>query len=71
MKAKILLADDDVEVLAALNGVLESEGYEVIPAKDGREALEHFHEGHIDIALLDLSRITGKRPITRFLHTDR
>ena len=55
MKAKILLADDDEAVLAALNGVLESEGYEVILAKDGREALEHFHAGHIDIALLDLN----------------
>jgi CheY-like chemotaxis protein len=55
MKAKILLADDDEGVLAALNGVLESEGYEVILAKDGREALEHFHEGHVDIALLDLN----------------
>ena len=55
MKAKILLADDDEEVLAALSGALESEGYEVIVAKDGREAIEHFHEEQIDIALLDLS----------------
>ena len=52
---KILLADDDEEVLAALNDVLRSEGYEVIMAKNGREAIEHFHEGHIDIALLDLN----------------
>jgi CheY-like chemotaxis protein len=55
MKAKILLADDDEEVLAALDAVLEWEGYEVIVAKNGREAIEHFHEGHADIALLDLN----------------
>ena len=55
MKAKILLADDDEEVLAALSGALESEGFEVIVAKDGREAIEHFREEHIDIALLDLN----------------
>jgi two-component system, OmpR family, response regulator CpxR len=55
VKAKILLADDDEEVLAALNGVLESEGYGVILAKDGREAIDHFHEGHVDAALLDLN----------------
>ena len=55
MKSKILLADDDEEVLAALNGVLEAEGYEVILAKNGREAIEHFHRGHVDIALLDLN----------------
>jgi CheY-like chemotaxis protein len=52
---KILLADDDEEVLAALNDVLRSEGYEVIMAKNGRAAIEYFHEGHIDIALLDLN----------------
>lgn len=55
MKAKILLADDDEEVLAALSAVFESEGYEVVLAKDGREAIEHFHQGHVDIALLDLN----------------
>jgi CheY-like chemotaxis protein len=54
-KAKILLADDDEEVLAALGSVLISEGYEVIFAKDGREAIEHFREEHIDVALLDLN----------------
>jgi CheY-like chemotaxis protein len=51
---RILLADDDEGVLA-LNDVLRSEGYEVITAKNGREAIEHFHEGRIDIALLDLN----------------
>jgi CheY-like chemotaxis protein len=52
---RILLADDDEGVLAALKDVLRSEGYEVITAKNGREAIEHFHEGRIDIALLDLN----------------
>lgn len=54
MKAKLLVADDDEEVLAALSDALRSEGYEVAVARNGREAIEHFHEGHIDIALLDL-----------------
>ena len=52
---KILLADDDEEVLAALKDVLRSEGYGVITARNGREAVAHFYEGHIDIALLDLN----------------
>ena len=55
MKAKILLADDDTDVLAALSGALASEGYEVVVARNGREAIERFREGHIDIALLDLN----------------
>jgi CheY-like chemotaxis protein len=50
-----LLADDDDEVLAALSSVLTSEGYEVIVAKNGREAIEQFLEQHIDVALLDLN----------------
>lgn len=54
MKGKILLADDDPEILAALSAVLSSEGYEVITAKNGREACEHFREEHVDLAVLDL-----------------
>lgn len=54
-KDVILLADDDEEVLAALHDVLRSEGYEVIVARNGREAIAHFYEGHVDIALLDLN----------------
>jgi CheY-like chemotaxis protein len=38
-----------------LDGALTSEGYEVIVAKNGREAIERFHQGHIDIVLLDLN----------------
>jgi CheY-like chemotaxis protein len=54
-KSKILLADDDEEVLAALSAALASEGYEVVVAKNGREAIEHFREGQADVALLDLN----------------
>jgi CheY-like chemotaxis protein len=38
-----------------LSSVLTSEGYEVIVAKNGREAIEQFLEQHIDVALLDLN----------------
>jgi CheY-like chemotaxis protein len=55
MKARMLLADDDEEVLAALGAALASEDYDVVVAKNGREAIEHFREGHFDIALLDLN----------------
>jgi two-component system response regulator CpxR len=55
MKARMLLADDDEEVLAALSAALASEDYAVVVAKNGREAIEHFREGHFDIALLDLN----------------
>jgi CheY-like chemotaxis protein len=54
MKAKILLADDDAEVLAALSAALASEGYEVSVAQNGREAIERLREERVDLALLDL-----------------
>lgn len=54
-KTKVLLVDDNVSVLAALSGVLRGEGYDVIQAFNGHEALDHFHSvGGADIALLDL-----------------
>jgi CheY-like chemotaxis protein len=54
MKGKILLADDDPEILVSLRAVLNSEGYEVITAANGREACQKFREQRVDIALLDL-----------------
>ena len=41
--------------LPALSAVLASEGYEVVVAKNGREAIERFQEGRFDVALLDLN----------------
>jgi CheY-like chemotaxis protein len=55
MKTKLLLIDDDEDVLDALSAALVSEGYEVAVAKNGREAIERFREGHVQLALLDLS----------------
>ena len=56
VKTKVLLVDDDSSVVAALTGVLRSEGYDVIEACDGHAALQHFHTvGGTAIVLLDLN----------------
>lgn len=55
VQPKVLLADDDQAVREALGNMLESEGFDVIRAKDGHEALVKFCEHHTDIALLDLT----------------
>jgi DNA-binding NtrC family response regulator len=55
MKANMLLADDDTEVLAALSAAFASEDYDVVIAKTGREAIERMRERRFDIALLDLN----------------
>jgi putative two-component system response regulator len=54
-QSRILLADDDRSVLDALGAVLESEGFEVIRAANGHEAVEKFREHRTDLVLLDLN----------------
>jgi DNA-binding response OmpR family regulator len=54
-KARVLLVDDDRSVLDALGTVIESEGFELVSAADGHEALEKFRLQPIDIVLLDLN----------------
>jgi DNA-binding response OmpR family regulator len=51
----ILLADDDPGVRGSLQEMLAEEGYEVIPANDGQEALDLIVARSIDIVLLDLN----------------
>lgn len=56
MKTKILLVDDDSSILAALTGVLKSEGYDVRHAVNGHDALVAFHTlPDIGLVLLDLN----------------
>jgi DNA-binding response OmpR family regulator len=52
---RVLLVDDDRSVLDALGAVLESEGFEVLRAADGREAVEKFRDHRVDLMLLDLN----------------
>ena len=51
---KILIADDDEGTVALLSIGLEKEGYEVVSATDGQEALEKAEEHHPDLILLDI-----------------
>jgi CheY-like chemotaxis protein len=61
---RILLADDEPDVRAVVRAMLESLGYTVVEAKDGREAVDLFRRGHagIDMVLLDqlMPRLTGE-----------
>ncbi len=53
----ILVADDEEVVLRVVTRMLRFGGYDVIPARDGLEAVQRFaaHRGRIDAAILDLS----------------
>jgi DNA-binding response OmpR family regulator len=52
--ARILLVDDEQSVQALLSYPLRKEGYDVVQATDGRQALERFEEQPFDLVVLDL-----------------
>ncbi|MDP9498285.1 MAG: response regulator transcription factor [Actinomycetota bacterium] len=56
-RGRLLLVEDDADVRRALRLALSDEGYEVVEARDGREAL-HALEG-VDAVLLDLTLPDG------------
>jgi DNA-binding response OmpR family regulator len=50
----ILLVDDEESIQKLLTYPLEREGYRVVQARDGEEALERFVEAPVDLVVLDL-----------------
>ena len=53
-KKKILLVDDEEDLVAALSVRLEASGFEVLVAKDGLEALKKSRADDPDLIVLDL-----------------
>ncbi len=52
--ARILIVDDEVEIVRALQRSLVAHGYEVFTAHSGEEALEAWRASRPDVMLLDL-----------------
>ena len=53
-KPRILIAEDDPTLREVLRMQLELEGYDVLEARDGREAVDAVHEHMPDLLLLDV-----------------
>ena len=51
---KIMIVEDEASFSDALSFLLKQEGYEVVIASDGREALAKFAETKPDFLLLDV-----------------
>ena len=51
---KILVVDDMEDILYVVGTILKGNGYEVVTAKDGLEALDKLKEGSIDIIISDI-----------------
>ena len=54
MNNKILVADDEKEIRDLLEIYLLNEGYKVVKAKDGQEALDIMENEEIDLLVLDI-----------------
>ena len=54
MSKKILIADDEPNIVTALEFLLQRNGYEVHVARDGEEALKLVEAIHPDLVLLDV-----------------
>jgi len=50
---KILIADDEPNIVISLEYLMQREGHEVLVARDGEEALQMISEHEPDLVLLD------------------
>jgi len=53
-KPKVLIVDDEPDVLLTLRMILEAEGFDPSLAADGETALRRIDEEHPDVVLLDI-----------------
>jgi len=65
MSKKILIVDDEPDIITFLSALLEENGYESVSAKDGTEGLELLRKEKPDLVLLDLM-MPKKSGITMF-----
>jgi len=54
MAPKVLIIDDDVDLVAAMRVTLEADGFVVADAQDGRRGLQMLREEKPDVVILDV-----------------
>ena len=61
--AKILVCDDDKDIVEAIDIYLTQEGYEVLKAYDGDEAIKVLKRNEVDLLIMDvmMPRLDGIR----------
>jgi two-component system alkaline phosphatase synthesis response regulator PhoP len=50
----VLVVDDELPIVEVVAAVLQQEGYQVLTAGDGREALACLENGNVDLVLSDM-----------------
>lgn len=61
---KVLIADDEPDIVEILRYNLEKEGYHVITAKDGDEAINKAKQSNPDLVILDM--MMPKKTVWKF-----
>jgi len=71
MRRCVLVVDDHPANVLIMRTMLESQGYEVVSAADGVEALEHLQSRPIDLVLLDIMmpRMNGLEALQQIRQT--
>ena len=54
MKSKILVVDDEPDIRELLRFYLEKEGYKMLEASNGKQALQVFENDYVDLAVVDV-----------------
>ncbi|MCL0056243.1 response regulator [Dehalococcoidia bacterium] len=54
LKHRVLVVDDEKDLVARMKQELEKEGYEVAVAYDGLQGLEYFNSDHVDAVIADI-----------------
>lgn len=72
-KETILVVDDNEEIVYSISELLKYEGYEVVKAYDGMEALEKLEEHQIDLILLDvmMPRLNGLSTLMKLRESNK
>lgn len=55
MKKKILIIEDEIDLIKVLKDTFEKENFQVFCAEDGEEGIEKFYEKNPDLILLDIN----------------
>ncbi len=68
MKKRILVVDDDKDILSSLKMILEVQGYQVDVAERGQEAIKKSKTAIYDLALIDikLGDMSGTQVLAEF-----
>lgn len=66
-KTRLMIVDDEVDLLAELKPLMERSGYQVISATNGEQALELIAKEHPDLIVLDMlmPRLDGRDVLRR------